>query len=309
MKKIYVILGALLFSVLFLTGCASEKEMPNTLTVGILPDTDSLPFVIAQERGYFSEEGLAVDLQMYHSAMERDSALQSGNVDFVISDILAAAFAKAGGFDVKIVAATDGAYRLVTNADFQASNVQDLAGMDVAVSKNTIIEYVTDQILAKEAMTTDSINKVIIPQIPARLEMLQKGKLTAATLPEPMASVAVSSGCHVLTDSEALGINPGIMMAKGEVLAEKKDAILALYRAYNKATAYLKEAPREEYIALAIEKCGFPPSSAKYINMPLYHEARLPEAEDIEGCLRWLMDRGLITETFSYDDMVADVLK
>ena len=57
----------------------------------------------------------------------------------------------------------------------------------MAVSKNTIIEYVTDRITAGQNMPDGSLNKVVIPQIPTRLEMLQNGKLAAATLPEPMA--------------------------------------------------------------------------------------------------------------------------
>lgn len=66
-----------------------------------MPDIDSIPFIIAQEKGYFKEEGVDVELQYFKSAMDRDSALQSGNLDGGVSDMLAAGFAKAGGFDVK----------------------------------------------------------------------------------------------------------------------------------------------------------------------------------------------------------------
>ena len=54
----------------------SQKDL-QLLAVGLMPDTDSLPFIIAQEKGYFADEGLKVDIQQFKSAMDRDSALQA----------------------------------------------------------------------------------------------------------------------------------------------------------------------------------------------------------------------------------------
>ena len=199
MKKFFILILTIL-STLILSACGapqSQKSEPlPKLTIGLMPDVDSLPFIIAQEKGYFKEEGLDIELQQFKSAMDRDAALQSGTLDGDVSDMLAVAFAKDGGFDVKVTSYTDGSYKLIAGAAENAIDAKALAGKDVAVSRNTIIEYVTDQILAKAGMTGDSINKVIIPQIPTRLEMLQNGKLAAATLPEPIASIAVANGCH-----------------------------------------------------------------------------------------------------------------
>ena len=178
MKKFFVLILTVL-STIILTACGtpqSQKTEPlPKLTIGLMPDVDSLPFIIAQEKGYFKEEGLDIELQQFKSAMDRDAALQSGTLDGDVSDMLAVAFAKDGGFDVKVTSYTDGSYKLIAGASETATDAKGLAGKDVAVSRNTIIEYVTDQILAKAGMTGDSLNKVIIPQIPTRLEMLQNG--------------------------------------------------------------------------------------------------------------------------------------
>lgn len=76
-------------------------SMPE-ITIGVMPDTDSLPFIIAAEKGFFAEEGVKVNIQQFKSAMDRDAAMQSGNLDGSVSDVLAAAFARSGGFDVRI---------------------------------------------------------------------------------------------------------------------------------------------------------------------------------------------------------------
>lgn len=315
-KRIAGILLAVMLSVVALAGCGSNNEAKDNskkdmqeLTVGLMPDIDSVPLIIAQEKGYFAEEGLKVNLQQFKSAMDRDSALQSGNLDGAISDMLAVAFAKSGGFDVKVTSYTDGNYRLVASKDANVEKLQDLAGKDVAVSKNTIIEYITDQITVSQNMSEDSINKVVIPQIPTRLEMLQNGKLAAATLPEPMGSIAIGNGCKLITDSEALGINPGVMMFTAKSVNDKKSELQAFYRAYNKAVKYLNETDPKEYMDLVISKSGFPESAKDILKLPKYREAGLNAEKDIMECLNWMKKKELIKQTYSYDEIVVDLNK
>ncbi len=313
MKKLVAVL-LIVLSLAAAVGCGTSKDTGNSkknlqpITIGLMPDTDSVPFLIAQEKGYFQEEGVEVNLQQYKSAMDRDSALQSGNLDGAISDMLAVAFAKSGGFDVKVTSFTDGSYKLIASKDSGIQDVKGLAGKDVSVSRNTIIEYVTDQILSKENMSGESINKVIIPQIPTRLEMLQNGKLAAATLPEPMASIAVHNGCQFVTGSDELGINPGVILFTAKAADSKQAEIQAMYRAYNKAVDYLNHADRSEYIDLVIEKGGFPPAAKEALKLPKYHEAALPKESDVVDCIAWLNSKNLITETYRYNDIVLDLL-
>ena len=232
-KKLF----ALLFlPILFLaSGCSGEsKQELDPLKIGLMPDTDSVPFIIAQEKGYFAAEGLTVKLEPFKSAMDRDSALQSGNLDGAVSDLLAVAFARDGGFDVKVTSMTDGSYKLIAAPGTKTPTVKDLAGKEVAVSRNTIIEYVTDNILEHNGMSGDDIKKVVIPQIPTRLELLQSGKLSAATLPEPMASIAVYNGCRFITGSDELGINPGVILFTGESTKDKQKEIKALFSTSSK---------------------------------------------------------------------------
>ncbi|MBQ1940309.1 MAG: MetQ/NlpA family ABC transporter substrate-binding protein [Anaerovibrio sp.] len=298
-------------AVTVLGGCGSSSKTAEMqpITIGVMPDIDSAPIIIAEEKGYFAEEGLKVEVQHFKSAMDRDAALQSGNLDGAISDMLAVAFAKSGGFDVKVTSFTDGNYRLIAGKNENITKAQDLAGKDVAVSKNTIIEYITDQICANQKMADTSINKVVIPQIPTRLEMLQNGKLAAATLPEPMGSVAIANGCKLVTDSEALGINPGVMMFTAKSVDSKKKELQAFYRAYNKAVAYLNEHPMSDYIDIMIEKNSFPAEVKTALQLPKYRVAGLPSQKDVDTCLQWMLKKELVKTSFSYDEIVVDINK
>lgn len=300
-------------AMLAVAGCGTGSQSAGSgkmqeLSIGLMPDTDSLPFLIAEEKGYFADEGVKVDLKPFKSAMDRDSAMQSGHLDGAVSDMLAAAFAKDGGFDVKVTSSTDGSYKLIAGKAEPAADVKGLRGKDVSVSRNTIIEYVTDEILAKDGLKGDDINKVIIPQIPTRLEMLQNGKLAAATLPEPMASIAIYNGGRLLKSSDDLGINPGVILFTDKATKDKQKEIQAMYRAYNRAVDYLNSASREEYIDFVIEKAGFPPAAKEALKLPTYHKAALPKEQDVTDCIKWLNDKDLVKETYGYDDLVINLL-
>lgn len=315
MKKLLVLIICL--GLLAVTGCTSDTQQSadnsknasdTTLKIGLMPDIDSIPFIIAEEKGFFKEEGVNVELQHFKSAMDRDSALQSGNLDGGVSDMLAAGFAKDGGFDVKMTSMTDGNYCLVAGTANNVQSIKDMKGQNISVSKNTIIEFVLDQMLMQNQMTEADINKTVIPQIPTRLEMLQNGKLDAAVLPEPMGSIAIKNGCHLINSSEKMQINPGVMVFTNDSLQNKSEEIKAMYRAYNKAVEYLNNTPQEEYMDLVIEKAGLPPATKDALTMPKYHEAALPSKDAWEKSIQWLNQKGLVKETYSYDDMVSDIL-
>jgi NitT/TauT family transport system substrate-binding protein len=312
-KKIISIMlvGVLLLA---LGGCANSKKEDTaqkagqlqSITIGLMTDVDSIPFIIAQEKGFFKEEGITVNLKSFKSAVDRDSALQSGNLDGAISDMLAEAFAKEGGFDTVITSLTSGSYKLVINKNETAASIKELKGKDAAISKNTIIEYVTDRMLQSSGLTPDDINKIVIPQIPTRLEMLQNGKIAAATLPEPMASLAVHNGAKLLNSSDQLGINPGVLVFTGKAAKDKEKEIAAMYRAYNKAIEYLAKEPMENYIDLLIEKGGFPAGVKGALVLPKYQKPAAPQEKDIADCLAWLQERQLIKKAYSYKDLVDD---
>mgnify|MGYP001018723659 FL=1 len=303
--------AALSCLLLLMAGCGSqpqEKEKKlSKLTIGLMPDTDSIPFIIAAEHGYFAEEGVEVELVPFKSAMERDAALQSGNLDGAISDLLAVIFARSGGFAVHATSYTDGNYNLVAGGNSGIAASADLRGKEIAISRNTIIEYVTDEILAVNGIEEQDVSKVVIPQIPVRLEMLQSGNLAAAVLPEPMASVAVASGSRYVTGSGELGINPGVIVFSDTSIQEKEASIRAMYRAYNKAVSYLNNTPRAEYIDLVMEKSGFPAPARDALELKPYRAAGIPAPKDVEEAVRWVKSKDLAGD-YSYDDLVSKLL-
>ena len=309
MKTILAAVAALCLFLAVGCGAAQEQKAETLpkLTIGLMPDTDSIPFIIAAQRGYFQEEGIEVELMPFKSAMERDAALQSGHLDGAVSDLLAVIFARSGGFAVHAASYTDGSYNLIAGGSTGITSAAELRGREIAISRNTIIEYVTDEILAANGMSEQDVSKVVIPQIPVRLEMLQSGGLDAALLPEPMASVAAASGGRYITGSGDLGINPGVMVFTDAALEDKKTSIQAMYRAYNKAVQYLNNTPREDYIDSVVEQSGFPAPARDALRLNPYRPAGLPAQKDVDAAVHWV-ERKDLAGAYSYDDLVVDLL-
>ena len=313
MKKLVASLMLAVVAAAVLGGCANspkqETEKPKELqelSIGLMPSLDAVPFIIAQEKGFFTQEGLNVKLKTFSSPLDRESALQSGMIDGSISDMQGVGFDKAGGFDIVITSASVGNYKLVANKASGINRLSDLQGKDVAVSKNTAIEYVADKMLADGGMSSDSINKVVIPQIPVRLEMLQNGKLEAAVLPEPVASVAIKNGAKVIRDTQQMNRNPSVVVFTRQAVTGKEKEIQALYRAYNKAVEYIAAHPQEEYMDILIEQGGFPEAIKGILTLPAYPKAAAPRPEEIQDVLDWMSAKKMLTAQYGYRDLVDD---
>jgi NitT/TauT family transport system substrate-binding protein len=158
--------------------------------------------------------------------------------------------------------------------------------------------------LEKLGLRPEDVAKTAIPQMPVRLEMLKSGQVDAATLPEPLASVAVKSGATMLNSSDNLGINPGVLLFTKETIQSKNAEIAAFYRAYNSAVEYLQDAPVSDYVDILIDVAGFPEDVKDSLSLPAYTPAALPSADDFDGVMAWLTEKGLIQNTYQYDDLV-----
>src|SRR5512138_1704864 len=85
------------------------------LTVGLMPAENSYPLVVAQEKGFFTAEGVKVTLTLFTGQLEREAALQSGAVDGSISDLVNAIQAWANGFAERVTSASEGAFTLLSS--------------------------------------------------------------------------------------------------------------------------------------------------------------------------------------------------
>lgn len=324
MKKLFAVFLTLAMFTLVFAGCGnSETGAPTTdsldkpLKIGVLFIEDNLPFFVAEQQDYFKKAGLKVELVPFQSAAERDAALQAGQIDGEAADLVAAALLKKGGTDVRISSITlgatpeEGRFVLLASPNSKIEEAGDLKNVEIAVSENTIIEYVTDQLLLGEGFTASEIKKISIPKMPIRVQMLGSDQVQAALLPDPLASLAEFQGAKVIIDDTKIPTNVSqvVLLFRKDSIDEKKAAIKKLIEVYHSAALELTQNP-EKYRSLLIEKAQIPEPIKDTYKAPSFSEATLPAKEDLERVMEWMTQKKLLDQKFSYEEMVdASLIK
>ncbi|ACV63097.1 NLPA lipoprotein [Desulfofarcimen acetoxidans DSM 771] len=304
---------AVLFSLL-LVGCSQQqkvdKEEHVKIKLGILPIVDSLPLIVAGEKGYFKQAGVDVELVSFPSAVERDSALQAKAIDGSLGDLLAAASLYNGGFPVQVVSLSlgetgkEGRFAILSAPKSGISNVNQLKGVEVSVSKNSIIEYVTDSLLLEKGFQPEEIKKSIIPKIPVRYQALMEGQIKAACLPDPMAALAQSKGAKLIIDDTETNLSQTVIFFNRETLQNNGAAVKKFLAGYALAAQEINNNP-ESYRAMLVDKAKVPKEALGVYAMEHFPAPQLPEKKDVEQVLQWMLQKKLLKEKITYQNLVT----
>jgi NitT/TauT family transport system substrate-binding protein len=303
MKKL-ILLALLLLSAL-------PALAKDPLRLGVLPIEDSVPLFIAQQERFFTEEKLKVELVPFQSALERDSALAAGAIDGAITDPIGAILFDQGRGRLKITSLClgeqpqEGVFAILAAPGSALAKLEELKGVEIAVSTATIIEYVTDRLLLQHGFTEGEIKKIEVVKMPIRMQMLLSGAVKAATLPEPLASIAVGQGAKVLIDdgSGNESLSQTVLVFRDPVLVERKADISAFFRAYARAVKAINSDP-EKFRALVVDKGRIPPNLAKSYTIPHFPQPQPFPQTLYTPIIEWLAGKGL-TKALPYHSMVV----
>jgi NitT/TauT family transport system substrate-binding protein len=299
MKKSFLLFFCLAVSAGVLTaGPKKDNQSPaavpqEPLRVGIMPDADSLPFMVARDEGFFTDEGVAVELINFSNPQERDAAIQASRLDASISDLLAAAFFTAGGIDMKVTSLTDGRYGIVGSPQLNIKSLRDLRNKRIGLSANTIIQYTVDAQLESAGISMAEYEAVSVPRMPLRLEMILSGQIEAVSLPEPLLTAAVAQGGVLLSTTETTGIDAGVLLFSKKCLDTRLLDVQRFYRAYYRAAQKINADP-DAYRNYLVEKASFPADVRDTYQFVHYRKPGLPSTDQINRALTWLKSRKLL---------------
>ena len=75
--------------------CAGDEDI-SSIKFGVLPVVDTLPLLVADDEGFFEQENIDIEIIPFNSALERDAALQAGEINGYFADPLSAILMIAG---------------------------------------------------------------------------------------------------------------------------------------------------------------------------------------------------------------------
>lgn len=303
-KFLYLALVPLVF---ITAGCTGKND--DKIKIGLLPIVDSLPFFVAAEKGYFQAEGLNVELINFPSAVERDSAIQAREIDGTLGDILAVAALNNSSTPTRIVSlglgetGQEGRFAILASPRSGISRPDQLKNVPVAISTNSIVEYVTDNLLAESGLQPEEIKKEAIPKIPVRYDLLMNDQIRAACLPDPLAALAESKGARLIIDDTSSNLSQTVIYFRNDYLDKNGKSVTKFLNAYARAAREINENPGA-YRALLVEKARVPNDALEVFKMDHYPSPRLPEKDQVEKVVQWMAGKGLLKQQFKYEDLV-----
>lgn len=282
----------------------------GTLRIGVLPITDVVPFYIADAQGYFKQQGLSVELVPVSSAAERDQLMATQQIDGELNDLVSTVLFNAQSPKIKIVRKARQAfpnsaeYWILTSQDSPIKSAQDLKGKEIAISQNSVIEYVTQRLLEAEGLSAADIKTTNVPAIPTRLQLLQQNQVAAATLPDPLASLAILQGARIVVDdTKHPDYSISVISFRVDIVAQRADDIKKFLAAYDQSINDIRTKP-DQFRNILIDKSRVPDALKDKYQFPPFPDPSIPTQAQWDDVVKWAMDKNLISAPVSFDSSV-----
>ncbi|WP_312499171.1 ABC transporter substrate-binding protein [Enterococcus sp.] len=274
----------------------------ETLTIGVLPAESAIPIILAQEEGYFADRGLTVAIKSFTSPNDRNVAIQAGELQGTISDVMTEATFKQNGIDMMITSDILEDFKILASPHSGITDISGLADKKVTLVPNFILEYIMDRFADTHDFSYDIVD---ISSFSARSEALLSDQVDGAVYTEPQASMLAAQGAVILGSSKEAGIKGGTLQFMTDVIDNRPQDITAFYEAYNQGIDYMNTHSAKDYADILADY-QFPDAMSAYLDSQTedYPYAQAVPKDQFEAIIGWTKDNGQIDQIFTYDELV-----
>ena len=310
------------------TGTAKAEDALKA-RIGVLRLSSSAPVFIAQDKGYFREAGLEVELKFFDAAQPIAVATTSGDVDFGITAFTAGLYNLAGKGVLKVIGGMSrekAGYPLIgyfASNNAYASGLKtpkDLAGKRVAMTQvGSSFHYSLGLLADKYGFKLSDVKIVPLQSLSNAAAALKGETVDAALLPVSTARKLMDEG-----GAKLLGwVGDETPWQLGAVFASPKT--LTNKALVTKLLGALAKADREYHdVILAAMKDGVAPINeqtkplleiiAKYTNLPVEQvvgncayidpDGKL-DVKNVDNQIKWLQEQGFVDKGFDANAIIA----
>ncbi len=232
------------------TGTASDTKSKDGKLTEVTLGTTSWPtnmfYYLADEKGFFEENGVKVKIQDFSSTTESTNAFVGGKLDFVTFASSETISPFEEGADYKIVMESDksnGCEGLVATSDIKS--IKDLKGKTVATQMYSVDHMLLLTLLNNNGMSQDDINLVDM-SIQEAGNAFVAGQCDAACIWDPYFSQAKAAGGNVLFSSaDNPDLITDVLGASSDMCENHPDAVKGVIKGFMEAVDYWKSNPDE----------------------------------------------------------------
>jgi NitT/TauT family transport system substrate-binding protein len=316
MKPVRILLACLLLCSLLLPSAALAK---TTLKLAHATWVGYGPLYIAQDKGWFAEEGLDVKLLIIDDEAQYASALAAGSIDGLcnVIDREVIHFAK-GTPEVLVFAMDESAGGDGIVAAPGIDGLADLQGKDVALDKSTTSYFFFLSALERAGVSEDSMTIHEMSAGDAGAAFVA-GKVDAAVTWEPwLSNAAKREGGHVLADTTDFPKTiVDILVLRKDVATAHPEAGAGLARAWYKAVEWYRAHPEEgdaimaKAMGLKTEEMTAMAAGVRFYgqaeNLEFFDRTAPENVWDVaERAVGFWSDKGIIDETVDVNALITD---
>lgn len=274
--------------------------------LGVLPVTDCLPLYVAEARKIFHRLGLRVRLVTFSSAMDADTAFERGHVDICVTDLVKACLWRARGDSVKVAATTDARIYLLAAPTVRMKNTRALKEKVVAVTRNSLLDYIADKVMADAHYKSEELNRPQINDLLLRAQMTVQNQYDGAFLPEPYASMCEMNGAHRVYCGDKREHTRLLAFVVNERMFRHRRAEVAhVVDAYNICADTINARQNGSARRLMALLPGTKALPDSLLRLPTFTHTSLPTDTLVDSVKVWLDTRQLLKSDFRASDLVA----
>jgi len=248
-KLVVFIIPLFLFS-----GCAQkiiEEKKPVKIAINVWPGY-AIAY-LAQEKGFFKQNGVEVELILKKSTLESLQLYKEGKVDGCFDALPDVIVLSSQGILAKVVSAIDysesGDVIIATPA---INSLSDLKGKTISFEgTNTFSHFFVLKILEKAGFNEADFKFADVKAYNV-LPALKKGEIDAGHTWEPTKSWAIKEGYKVLAKAGDIpGVIINVLIFNPAIIQERPQQIRAIIKSLSEAKDYLKGHPEESIKIMA----------------------------------------------------------
>lgn len=248
---------------------AQKPKELKEINIGYMPDMHgATPLVIAQEKGYFEEQGLKPNFIKFLNGPQELQAMASGDLDVGYIGPGAVFLAAQGQAKILMPDSLNTGDMVLTSVKTGIKTGADLKGKKVGVPKGTSGEMVLNLLLKKYNLKPSDVNIINI-DVAGAVAAFTAGKVDAVAIWSPYtAEIEKQLGKENIV---ALATNKDFMpeytfpqswVANPNVLEKDEDLVIRFIKAWNKANDY-RIANLDEAVKLTADFTQVPEDSLK----------------------------------------------
>ena len=236
--------GQILYLLLLLIVVATKGETAERFFISIPgPTLSYVPLYYAQEKGFFSQEGLELHVLVVRGIIGL-SSLMSGEID--VTCHAGSGFSAAlRGIPIKIISVTRDRpiHELIVGPSITSST--DLKGKGIAVgSLEGTAAVMTRRILQAKGLDPQKDVTLLSMDTPARLQSLMTGKVSGAMMTPPSTYLAMDQGYKVFgRGRDYMRFLQTGVVATDTYIKQRREPLVRFLRAWNRALKFYQDNP------------------------------------------------------------------